>query len=170
MDKGEGTTSDQHHDCGLRMAHMRLRKKKARSRHGSREGGSDRYSTRRASARPIRKSVRGATLRGPQARARATHRGHTLTQDGRDRLTEQPQNSLRHFLRTSNSSSQEYINNRQLYGSLSNAPEASGGARLDVINYIDELSERTGSLPSGRVRPPICASTRTRARTAPNSA
>ena len=46
----------------------------------------------------------GATLQGPQARARATHRGitggHTLTQDGRDRLTGQPQNSLRHFLRT----------------------------------------------------------------------
>ena len=46
----------------------------------------------------------GATLQGPQARARATHReitgGHTLTQDGRDRLTGQPQHSLRHFLRT----------------------------------------------------------------------
>jgi hypothetical protein len=43
-----------------------------------------------------------ATLQRPQAKARATHRGitggHTLTQDGRDRLTGQPPNSLRHFL------------------------------------------------------------------------
>ena len=46
----------------------------------------------RARPRPIRKSGRGAsTLQGPQAGARTTHRGHTLTQDGRDRLTEQPQ-------------------------------------------------------------------------------
>ena len=47
--------------------------------------GSDRYSSGEASARPIRKSGRGATLRGPQG-ARTTHRGHTLTHDGRDRL------------------------------------------------------------------------------------
>ena len=40
-----------------------------------------------ASARPIRKSGRGATHRGPhQAGARARHRGHTLTNDGRGRL------------------------------------------------------------------------------------
>ena len=42
--------------------------------------GSDRYSSRDASARPIRKSGRGATRRGPQAGARAAHRGHTHTQ------------------------------------------------------------------------------------------
>jgi hypothetical protein len=40
-----------------------------------------------ASARPIRKSGRGATHRGPhQAGGRARHRGHTLTNDGRGRL------------------------------------------------------------------------------------
>ena len=40
-----------------------------------------------ASERPIRKSGRGATHRGPnQAGARAGHRGHTLTNDGRGRL------------------------------------------------------------------------------------
>jgi hypothetical protein len=58
--------------------HSRLRKESALA-------GSDRYSSGEASARPIRKSGRGATLRGPQG-ARTTHRGHTLTRDGRDRL------------------------------------------------------------------------------------
>ena len=46
--------------------------------------GSDRYSSRDASARPIRKSGRGrgrgATRRGPQAGARAAHPGGTHTQ------------------------------------------------------------------------------------------
>ena len=55
----------------------RLRYKFLRGRHSGK--------TKRGSARPIRKSGRGAAHWGLQAGARATHRGHTLTHDGRDR-------------------------------------------------------------------------------------
>ena len=67
------TRTERAEDCNRRAApDSRLRKESAIA-------GSDRYSSRDASARPIRKSGRGATRRGPQAGARATHRGHTHT-------------------------------------------------------------------------------------------
>ena len=97
------------------------------------------------SARPIRKSGRGATAPGSGGAASqgkghtqgdsGITGGHTLTQDCRDRLTGQPQNSLRHFLRTLGKSVHSWAEsspNHLLGARLANLTFPFGGCVLTV--------------------------------------